>query len=159
MHASDYYACINIEELCAHNLELFEALAALNSEKAYQLQQADTQNSPIFSKNSRSQTQQSTPNIPEQPVFTWETPQEEHDRTIQDNPLDLSHSPSSNSIQNSRSTKSSSTKKKRGNNKKDKNKKHTKLCWKRKNCQGYKQDCWIYPKRRAYKSFSIMTTH
>ena len=44
-HASDYYARINIEELCAHNLELFEALAALNPEKSHQLQQGHTQNS------------------------------------------------------------------------------------------------------------------
>ena len=37
-HTSDYYQRINIEEICAHKLELFEALAAINPERAYQLQ-------------------------------------------------------------------------------------------------------------------------
>ena len=123
-HASDYYQRINIEEICAHNLELFEALAAINPERAYQIQQAHTQNSPKISNIQNSSTQQSMPNIPEQPMFTWATPQEEQTKTAQDDPSEPSHSSSSHSSKNSCSTKSSSTKRKRGNNKKDKKKKN-----------------------------------
>ena len=117
IHTSDYYAHNNIEELCAHNLELFEALAAINPEKDHQIQQSHTQNSPKISNIQNSSTQQSMPNITEQPMFTWDTPQEEQAKTAQDDPSEPSNSSSSHSSKNSCSTKSSSTKRKGGNKK------------------------------------------
>ena len=86
MHTSDYYTSINIEEICAHNLEIFEALAAINPERAYQIQQAHTQNSPKISNIQNSSKQESMPNIPKQPVFTWDTPQEKQAKAAQDDP-------------------------------------------------------------------------
>ena len=43
MHASDYYQRININKICAENLDLFQALAAIDPERANQIQQAHTQ--------------------------------------------------------------------------------------------------------------------